>query len=135
MTLFLGEYAHSLDDRGRVTLPRKIRQELTGEEVVLSRGFDECMFGYDMARWEAESAKQLSTTSVTDRSARTLRRYMFSGAEKAEIDRLGRIVLPAHLKEYAGIAKEVIVIGAGDHFELWDKGKWDAAKAEMAQTL
>jgi MraZ protein len=134
MTLFLGEYAHSLDDRGRVTLPRKIRQELTGEVVVLSRGFDECIFGYDVARWEAESAKQL-TTSVTDKSARTLRRYMFSAAEKAEVDRLGRIVLPAHLKEYAGVTKEIIVIGAGDHFELWDKTRWEAAEAELTQSI
>ena len=130
MKLFLGEYNHTLDDRGRVTLPKKVRIELEGREVVLTRGYDICIFGFDKVEWERESGKQLEV-SVTDEKARAVRRYMFAGAEKVEIDKLGRMVVPAHLKEYAGIKGDVIVIGAGDHFEIWEEKKWEAYKKKM----
>jgi len=130
MKLFLGEYSHTLDDRGRITLPRKIRQELDTYEVVVSQGFDQCIFGYDKKQWEDEAGKQL-TVSVTDEKARKLRRYMFAAAEKVEVDKLGRIVLPAHLKEYGKIKGEVMVIGAGDHFEIWDTKIWEAYKKSL----
>ncbi len=124
MKLFLGEYAHALDDRGRVTLPRKIRQEIDDREVVLAKGFDPCIFGFDKGSWEHEAAKHLEAP-VTDEKARNLRRYLFAGAQKQEVDKLGRILLPAQLKEYASIGGEVVVIGAGDHFEIWDKSNWE----------
>lgn len=130
MKLFLGEYEHSLDDRGRITLPRKVRQEITGTTIVIARGFDTCVFGYDLSQWEAESAKQL-VSPITDRDGRSVRRYLFSSAEKADIDKLGRIVLPTHLKEYAGIGKEITVIGAGDHFELWNTKTWNTYKQTL----
>ncbi len=123
MKLFLGEYDHAIDDRGRVTLPAKLRQEIDGREVVLAKGFDPCIFGFDKGSWEHEAAKHLETP-VTDEKARNLRRYLFAGAQKVEVDKLGRILLPAQLKEYATIAREVVIIGAGDHFEIWDKDKW-----------
>ena len=123
MKLFLGEYDHSLDDRGRVTLPRKIRQEIGEREIVLAKGFDPCIFGFDKESWEKEAAKHLESP-VTDEKARNLRRYLFAGAEKVDIDKLGRILLPALLKEYAKVSHEVVIIGAGDHFEIWDKEKW-----------
>jgi len=123
MKLFLGEYEHALDDRGRITLPVKIREELDERELVLTRGFDTCIFGFDRSSWEKEAGKHLETP-VTDKEARSLRRYLFSGAQKADIDKLGRILLPAQLKEYASISRNVVVIGAGDHFEIWDKEKW-----------
>ncbi|MBI5449452.1 division/cell wall cluster transcriptional repressor MraZ [Candidatus Gottesmanbacteria bacterium] len=125
MKLFLGEYDHALDERGRVTLPKKIRAEIDDRELVLAKGFDPCIFGFDKASWEREAAKHLDTP-VTDEKARNLRRYLFSAAQKVEIDKLGRILLPALLKEYAFIATELIVIGAGDHFEIWDKSRWQS---------
>lgn len=125
MKLFLGEYDHALDDRGRVTLPRKIRLELGELEIIVSRGFDTCIFGFDKESWEREATKQLASP-VTDEKGRSIRRYMFAGAEKVEVDKLGRILLPALLKEYAGIDREVMVIGAGDHFEIWDTKRWRA---------
>ena len=130
MKLFLGEYDHALDDRGRVTLPRKIRQEIDEREIVLAKGFDPCIFGFDKSSWEKEAAKHLESP-VTDEKARNLRRYLFAGAQKTEIDKLGRILLPAQLKEYATIAREVVVIGAGDHFEIWDKKKWKEHSAKL----
>ena len=123
MNLFLGEYDHSLDDRGRVTLPRKIRQVITGEEIVLARGYEGCIFGFDKSSWEKEAGKHLDTP-VTDEKGREVRRYLFAGAEKVGIDKLGRILLPAQLKEHGLITREVKVIGAGDHFEIWDTARW-----------
>ncbi len=131
MKLFLGKYDHALDERGRVTLPRKIRQELGEQEVVLSRGFDTCIFGFDKESWEKEAAKQLEA-SVTEEKARALRRYMFAGAEKVEVDKLGRVLLPALLKEYAHIGRDVMVIGAGDHFEIWDTKNWEAYESKLS---
>ncbi len=134
MKLFLGEYDHALDERGRITLPRKIRQELGGEEeVILARGFDTCIFGFDRSSWEREAGKHLETP-VTDEKGRVLRRYLFSGAQKAETDKLGRILLPAQLKEYALISREVKVIGAGDHFEIWDRKAWERYEATHTGT-
>jgi MraZ protein len=130
MKLFLGEYDHALDERGRVTLPRKIRQELGEREIVLSRGFDTCIFGFDRESWEKEATKQLEAP-VTEEKARAIRRYMFAGAEKVEVDKLGRILLPALLKEYARIGRIVMVIGAGDHFEIWDKENWEAYEKKL----
>ncbi len=124
MKLFLGEYDHSLDDRGRVTLPRKIRQEIEEREIILAKGFEPCIFGFDRESWEREAAKHLDTP-VTDEEGRKIRRYMFAGAQKAEIDKLGRILLPAQLKEYASISREIMVIGAGDHFEVWERSRWE----------
>ncbi len=134
MKLFLGEYDHALDDRGRITLPRKIRQELEGErEIILARGFDTCIFGFDKSSWEREAGKHLETP-VTDEKGRSLRRYLFSGAQKADIDKLGRILVPAQLKEYASISRNVAIIGAGDHFEIWDTQKWEHYEATHTGT-
>ncbi|MBI5620278.1 division/cell wall cluster transcriptional repressor MraZ [Candidatus Gottesmanbacteria bacterium] len=124
MKLFLGEYDHSLDDRGRVTLPAKLRQEIQDRDLVLAKGFEPCIFGFDRESWEREAAKHLDTP-VTDEEGRKIRRYMFAGAQKAEIDKLGRILLPAQLKEYAFIVRDIMVIGAGDHFEIWDHKRWE----------
>ena len=123
MKLFLGEYEHSLDDRGRVTLSRKIRQELNINQVVLSKGFEPCIFGFDKDRFDLEAEKQINIP-VTDQKGRDMRRYMFAAAEKVDIDKLGRVLLPTHLKEYAEIKGTVMIVGAGDHFEIWDKNNW-----------
>ena len=133
MKLFLGEYDHTLDDRGRITLPRKIRQELGEDEVVLSKGFDNCVFGFDRESWEKEAAKHLESP-VTEAQGRELRRYLFAAAEKSEIDKLGRILVPTHLKEYALIIQKVKIVGAGDHFEIWDLDRWKAYAARLERS-
>lgn len=130
MKLFLGEFDHTLDERGRITLPRKIRAELGEQEVILARGFDSCIFGFDKASWEKEAGRQLENP-VTDKVARTIRRYMFAAAEKVEVDKLGRILVPALLKEYAGVKAEVSIIGAGDHFEIWERSSWNLEKQKL----
>lgn len=130
MNLFLGEYDHNLDDRARVTLPRKIRAEIAGVELVLARGYEGCIFGFDKESWEREAGKHLNTP-VTDEKGRQVRRYLFAGAQKVEIDKLGRILLPAQLKEHGLIVREVKVIGAGDHFEIWDSARWIQYAAKL----
>jgi MraZ protein len=123
MNVFLGEYQHSLDDRGRLSLPKKIRNELDSVEIVLTRGFEVCIFGYQKSTWLNQTEKQLEIP-IFEEKGRNLRRYIFSGAVTVEIDKLGRVLVPANLKEYAQIENEVVVIGAGDHFEIWSESKW-----------
>jgi len=133
MKLFLGEYDHALDERGRVTLPKKIRIEIEDRELVLAKGYEGCVFGFDKRSWEAEAAKHFDTP-VTDEKGRQIRRYLFGSAQKVDIDKLGRILLPAQLKDYASISREVMVVGAGDHFELWDRGRWQEYAKHLGET-
>jgi len=121
--MFLGEYLHSIDQRGRLALPKKIRTEISGNELVLARGFEKCILVYTRADWERETGKELQLP-ISDKKGREIKRYLFSGAELAEIDKVGRVLIPQLLKNYAGIEKEVAVLGAGDHFEVWEPKVW-----------
>ncbi len=121
--MFFGQYYHSLDDRGRISLPKKIRNVIDSNEVILIKGFEPCIFGYEKRTWEENSSKELSNP-ISDKTSRDLRRYLFSAASAEEIDKVGRVLLPAMLKEYARIKSNVIIIGAGDHFEIWDEKTW-----------
>ncbi|MEK7616838.1 MAG: division/cell wall cluster transcriptional repressor MraZ [Patescibacteria group bacterium] len=121
--MFLGEYTTRFSGKGRVILPRKIRQEIKGIQIILSRGFEGCIFGFDIRDWKKEAEKQLEI-SATEERARILRRYMFSGSGPVEFDSQGRIVIPSALLTYAKLVNEVVIIGAGDHFEIWAKRIW-----------
>lgn len=125
--MFLGSYKPSFDAQTRrVALPKKIRDYLATNEVILSYGFDRCIFGYDTQSWEKESEKQLAV-SVTDRSSRDIRRFFFSSANLIKLDNQGRFVIPGDLLQH-GQVEDPIIIGAGDHFEIWDHKKWDEKK-------
>ena len=121
--MFLGEYIAKFSGKGRVILPKKMRQEVTGKEVILSRGFEGCIWGFDITAWQKEAKKQLEI-SATEERARYLRRYLFSASEPVEFDSQGRIVIPSALLTYANLLNEVVIIGAGDHFEIWNKKIW-----------
>lgn len=121
--MFVGEYTIKFLGKGRVALPKKIRNQLSGSKVVMSRGFDRCIFGYEKKAWEASSQQQLQTP-ITDAQGRAVRRYLFSGATIAAFDGQGRVVLPGFLLEYAQLGDEVVVVGAGDHFEIWSSSAW-----------
>jgi MraZ protein len=123
MKMFLGEYQPNLTDGSRLALPKKLREQILGDEVVLSRGFEKCIFVYDKQDWINESQKQIDNP-ITDSRTRDLRRYMFAGASDSKLDSQGRIIVPSNLLTYAGIGKEVTVIGAGDHIEIWDTANW-----------
>ena len=122
--MFLGSWEPSFNSISRrIALPKKIREYLATSEIILSFGFEKCIFGFDIQSWEKESAERLSEP-LTDRSSRDLRRLFFSTAEFVRFDDQGRFVIPSNLLEYAQI-KNPKIIGAGDHFEIWDEGEWE----------
>jgi MraZ protein len=128
--MFLGSYKPSFDSKSRrIALPKKIRDYLETNEVVLSFGFEKCIFGYAFKAWEKESKKQLEAP-ITDTKARDIRRFLFSAAERLTLDDQGRFVIPLHLLEYAQI-KEPVVIGSGDHFEIWESHNWQIHKGKL----
>jgi MraZ protein len=126
--MFLGEYTHALDDKGRLTLPAKYRAELaTG--LVVTRGIDKCLFVFPMADWQILSGK-LSALPLTDPQAREFQRLIFSGATDTELDKQGR-VLPQYLRDYAGLSGDVIVAGLNNHMEIWAPDAWNAIRANF----
>ena len=128
--MLLGEYEHTIDDKNRVTLPAKFRQELA-DGVVLTRGMDGCVAAYALADWRALSEGRLSVLNPLSSEGRTLRRYFFAGASDGELDRQGRIVIPPALMKHAGLDRDVVVAGVHDHIEIWDRAAWQAQLAEV----
>lgn len=126
--MFIGEYAHSIDKKGRLQVPKKFRDEL--KESVVSRGLDGCLFLHPKNRWE-EFERQLVSMPVTKTDARSFSRHMFAGAMEVAPDGVGRILIPAYLRDYAGITDEVAVIGVGKRVELWDKKRWEKYRARV----
>lgn len=120
--MFLGRFAHNLDTKGRLAIPARFRASLE-DGVVLTRGIDRCVTAYPMAVWE-ELAERIAKLPMTDRSARQFRRMMFAEAANLTLDRQGRVVLPAELKEFAGIDRDVMVVGVHTSFEIWQPERW-----------
>lgn len=118
----MGEFQHQLDAKGRMIVPAKFREELT-EHFVITRGLDKCLFGYTLTEWAAIEEK-LKALPLTRRDARKFMRIFFSGAVEVEMDKQGRINIPKHLMEYAGLSKEATVIGVSSRIEIWDRKLW-----------
>jgi MraZ protein len=134
MKMFLGEYQPNLTDGSRLALPKKLREQILGDEVVLSRGFEKCIFVYDKQDWINESQKQIDNP-ITDSKTRDLRRYMFAAASDSKLDTQGRIIVPTNLLSYAGIEKDVTVIGAGDHIEICNTNNWNEYFENVSNSL
>lgn len=134
MKMFLGEYQPNITEGSRIALPKKLREQIRGEEIILSKGFEKCIFVYDKEDWTTEAQKQIEDP-ITDARTRELKRYMYSGASETTIDSQGRIVIPNNLKEYAHIEKRTVVIGAGDHIEVWDADNWFEHSEKISQSL
>ena len=120
--MFMGEYNHTIDAKGRLIIPSKFR-ELLGEEFVLTKGLDGCLFIYPMDEWEAFEEK-LRALPLTNKNARTFSRFFVAGATTCELDKQGRILVPGTLREYAGLEKDVILAGNLDRIEVWSKDRW-----------
>jgi len=130
--MFLGSYRPSFDlNSRRIALPKKIREYLATNEIILSFGFEKCIFGFDTQAWQKQSEKQLDRP-ITDRTSRDIRRFFFATAEHIRLDDQGRFVIPGQLLEYAEV-KSPIIIGAGDHFEIWDEVNWNAHKLTLGE--
>ncbi len=121
--MFMGEYNHSIDVKGRIIVPAKFREDL-GEEFVVTLGLDGCLFLYPDSEWR-EFVEQLKHLPG-NRQARQLQRYFLAGATTCEIDKQGRILIPAKLREHAKLEKEVVFVGVLGKIEIWSKELWDA---------
>lgn len=121
--MFLGEYIIKFSGKGRIVLPNKMRDELKGKVAILSRGFEGCIFGFSPEGFDKEYKRQLEV-SATEERARYLRRYLFSGSVPVELDVQGRFVIPSALLTYAKVEDDAVIIGAGDHFEIWNNNFW-----------
>jgi MraZ protein len=121
--MFLGEYEHTIDDKNRLTLPARFRQSFA-DGVVVTRGFDPCLAVFTKEGWEEFSASRLAGLDRFSREARDMRRYLFSATVESELDKQGRVTLPAGLMAKADLGREVIVAGAGDCLEVWDREAW-----------
>jgi len=121
--MFMGEYHHSIDNKGRVIVPSKFREEL-GEMFIITRGLDQCLFGYPLSEWKVIEEK-LKSLPLTKKDARAFTRFFFSGATESELDKQGRINIPAPLMQYAKLEKECVILGVSNRIEIWSKQIWE----------
>lgn len=131
--MFLGEYQHTLDAKGRVSLPAKFRTETT-DRLVVSKGLDGCLWVFPADRYE-EFASNLLSKDDFKKTSRKVQRYFMAGAAEVEIDSAGRISVPSVLREFAGLEKELAVIGAGHRIEIWNAEQWAAYNSEAAESI
>jgi len=125
--MFIGEYNHTLDDKGRVAVPVKFRLQLK-KGAVVTRGLDNCLFLYPPAEWK-KLADKLAGLPISQAKSRAFARLMLSGAMDAALDSQGRIILPDYLRQYAGLVKKVVIAGLYNRLEIWDQDKWQAYRA------
>lgn len=130
---FVGEYVYSVDDKGRLTIPAKIRHEFESG-IVLTVGLDDCLWGFTREGWERFSTK-LSGLPAGMNNARALTRLFFSQASDNSLDRQGRVLIPENLREYAALDGEAVVVGVGDRIEMWSPERWQEFKAEQEANL
>lgn len=138
--MFIGEYTHNLDTKGRLAVPAKFRTQLK-EGAVVTKGFDDCLFLYPKSEWE-EMAAKLAKLPFSQSKARAVSRMMLAGAMEVEFDSQGRITLPEYLREFAGLNKKAVIAGLYDRLEIWDDQAWnkykkstEAGSSEIAEAL
>ncbi|WP_308753746.1 division/cell wall cluster transcriptional repressor MraZ [uncultured Anaerotruncus sp.] len=125
--MLTGQYTHSIDAKGRVNFPAKLREEL-GERFIITRGLDNCLFVYSVDEWDQLAAK-LHELPIS--KSAPLNRFFFAGAAEAEPDKQGRVLLPAHLREYAGLDRDVTIAGVSNRAEIWDSGRWEKQNEQL----
>jgi MraZ protein len=128
--MLLGEYEHTLDDKNRLTLPAKFRQDFA-EGIVVTRGMDGCLFAYTRGDWGSLVDRRLSTLDPLSKEGRRMQRFFFSGAAETELDKQGRVGIPSALLEHAKLGRDVVVAGVHDHLEIWDRAAWRKELAEV----
>lgn len=129
--MFMGEYQHTIDEKGRLIIPSRFRSGL-GERFVVTKGLDRCLFAFPAGEWSALEEK-LKSLPFTKADARAFVRFFFSGATECELDKQGRILLPPNLREYALLEKDVVVIGVSNRVEIWAKEEWEKYNQQSAQ--
>lgn len=129
--MLIGEYQHSLDPKGRVNFPARLREGL-GARFIITKGLDNCLFVYSEEEWKVLEDK---IRALPVSKARSLQRFLFAGAVDVEPDKQGRVLIPANLREYAGLTKDVMVIGASVRAEIWDKDKWQQSCDDLTPDM
>lgn len=124
--MFIGEYNHSIDEKGRIAIPVKFREEL-GRGAVVTRGLDNCLFVYTADEWK-KLADKLATLPISKANTRAFSRLMLAGAMDCEVDKQGRIMLPEFLRKFAGIKRKAVVAGLFNRLEIWDESTWNKYK-------
>jgi MraZ protein len=125
--MFIGEYKHNLDEKGRLAVPVKFRKQLSG--AIITRGLDRCLFVFNKKEWE-ELATKLMTLPLAQSNSRAFARLMLAGAMEAPLDKQGRILVPDYLKEYAGLKKSSVITGLYNRLEIWDEKRWNNYKSK-----
>ena len=120
--MFIGEYQHTVDNKGRIIMPSKLRDDL-GQNFIVTKGLDNCLFVYPMEEWKRLENK-LRTLPLTNKNARAFIRFFCAGATECSLDKQGRILIPNNLREYAKIIKDVVIIGVAERIEIWAKEEW-----------
>lgn len=121
--MLIGEYEHSIDTKGRLIMPAKLKDDM-GEKFVITKGLDGCLFAYSLQEWKNFEDK-LRSFPLTNKDARALMRFFLAGAIECEIDKQGRFLIGANLREFAGLEKEIVIIGVLTKIEIWSKDKWE----------
>lgn len=124
----MGEYNHSIDAKGRLIIPSKFRETL-GDAFVVTKGMDDCLFVYDNDEW-THFEEKLKALPVTNRNARQFARFFLAGAAAVEVDKQGRILVPANLRQFAGLEKDVVLVGVASRVEIWSKENWEEQTAD-----
>ena len=120
--LLIGEYTHTIDTKGRIIMPSKLKEDI-GEKFVITKGLDGCLFVYSKAEWKNFEDK-LRSFPLTNKDARALVRFFLAGAMECEVDKQGRFLISSNLREFASLEKDVVIIGVLDKIEIWSKDKW-----------
>ena len=129
--MFIGEYAHSIDAKGRLIMPAKFREEL-GITFIVTKGLDGCLFVYSKNEW-AQLEEKLKTLPFTSKDARSFNRFFFAGAIECEVDKQGRILISQNLRDYANLSKDVIIIGVSTRIEIWDKDLYEEFREQSME--
>ena len=120
--MFIGEYEHNVDVKGRVIMPAKLREDI-GDKFIITKGLDGCLFAYSQSEW-ANFEEKLKSLPLAQKNARNFVRFFLSGAVECEIDKQGRFLIPSNLREHASLDKEIVIIGVGTRLEIWNRELW-----------
>ena len=136
--MLIGEYEHSLDAKGRLIMPAKLREDI-GEKFIITKGLDGCLFAFSIAEWKIFEEK-LRSLPISNKDARKFSRFFFAGAIDCEIDKQGRFLISSNLREFADLEKDVIIVGMDSRIEIWSKEKWnkfdeDISADEIAEKM
>ena len=128
--MLIGEYEHSLDAKGRLIMPSKLRDDI-GEKFIITKGLDGCLFAFSIEEWKNFEQKLISLP-ISNKDARAFSRFFFAGAMDCEIDKQGRFLISSNLREFAGLTKEVVIVGMDSRIEIWSKDKWQKCDEDIS---